>query len=135
MSGWFRACISTVLVFSILSSSPAYAKWVLTNNPYGELYFDDKLIIKQNDYVIYWELGNDLPDHDVFKHAKSIKRKMVLDCARLKVGMIRSNLYSKKMGRGTQLDDEVEDRTIEGAVWSDIEPGDGRDDIFKFLCK
>jgi hypothetical protein len=90
--------IFTLLVSTLMFSSPSYAEWrKVQEHSMGSVYIDAKRIRKTGGYVYYWTLGDYLKPMDGILSAKTYRQG---ECKLLRYKNLSYSFHKEPMGRG-----------------------------------
>ena len=121
--------IFTLLLSTLVFSSPSYADWTKLNTTVdGDTYYVDLDRIRKHDgYVYYWELG-DYPKPSKYGDL-SAKVYSQGDCKLFRVKILSDSYYKDSMGNGT-----LNSSSSKEGEWRYPSPGSTREEILNSVC-
>ena len=93
--------IFTLLVSTVMFSSPSYAEWrKVQEHSMGSVYIDAKRIRKTGEYVYYWILGDYLKPMDGILSAKTYYQG---DCKLFRYKSLSGSFHKEPMAGGSSV--------------------------------
>jgi len=122
--------IFTLLVSTVMFSSPSFANWTkMTENEFGTFYVDFERIRKHGGYVFFWSLT------DYLKPTKfgdlSSKRYEQGDCKLFQYKVLSFSFHKEPMGRGTG---DAQEPVKASQGWKYPSPDSSVEYILKSVC-
>ena len=121
-----------LITFLVLSSSPAYAEWILIDNgkPGMTIYVNPDTIHRTGDRVKMWELFDfKKPEKMAGEPHLSFKMHSEYDCTKEGKREGKVTFFSGNMGRG-----KVVYRNSAEHEWEPVPPGSVNHDLWEFAC-
>ena len=118
------------LMFSVMLSSPSYAKWTKVNDGVSgnTFYIDLERIRKVDGYVYWWDLANYLkPTNTGMLSSKQYRQG---DCKLFRYKYLSDNYFSLPMGKG----DVKGGSNIPDKNWRYAPPKSAGEKILKSVC-
>ena len=124
--------IFTLLVSTVLLSSPSYAEWKKTSESVdGDVFYVDfDGIRKQGEYFYYWSLIDNLKQTEYGHFSTKIYHQA--DCKLFRDRSLSYVQHKQPMGRGSN--DSDFDYTVENAEWDQPPPDSVSEEILKKVC-